>query len=371
MSRTTQSPRVAIIGTRGYPSFYGGFETAIRYLVPYLVDQGWYVDVYGRDHEQRSFFDGKVTSRRTLGVDSRTLSTPTFGLSSCVDAAVRKPDVALVMNVANGFWLPLLRLRGIPAVVNVDGIEWERAKWGRFARSVFRAGARATARWGSELVFDADAIGAYWKSAFGRDGTFIPYGGPVPRNHPEAPLGLTSGSYVLYVARLVPENSISEFIEAVELLPADVPVVVVGTSGYGGEIDGAVAALAHRRTSVRWLGHVEDDELLECLWTHAGVYFHGHSVGGTNPALVQAMWAGSPVLARDTIYNREVLAGAGRFVPAEAVRIATEIMSLLNDQASRTRMIELGRARARERYSWASVVSMYERLLRSTAHADT
>ncbi|WNM27802.1 DUF1972 domain-containing protein [Demequina capsici] len=363
------APRVAIIGTRGYPSYYGGFETAVRYLVPHLVEQGWQVDVYGRDSTTATHFDGKVVSRRTFGLDSKALSTPSFGFTSCVDAAWRRPDVALVMNVANGFWLPFLRARGIPTVVNVDGIEWERAKWGKVARAVFRSGAKAVARWGDELVFDADAIGDYWRSTFDRDGTFIPYGGPMPGEHQVAPLDLASGKYVLYVARFVPENSILEFMDAVEQLPSGIPVVVVGSSGYGGEIEERVAQVASSRPSVTWLGHVKDDVLLEGLWAHAGVYFHGHSVGGTNPALVQAMWAGAPTLARDTVYNREVLGAGGCFVDPSPNAIASIILELLGDDSRRAAMVASARTRAHERYSWASVVSAYEQLLRKLRDA--
>ena len=139
--KNPRRPRVAVIGTRGYPSYYGGFETAVRRLVPSLADAGWDVTVYGRNGAQNDdpTRDPRVTVRQTRGIESKALSTLTYGFTSSVDAIVRGTDVALVMNVANGFWLPLLRLRGVRTVVNVDGIEWERAKWGKLARVVFLA----------------------------------------------------------------------------------------------------------------------------------------------------------------------------------------------------------------------------------------
>ena len=142
------SKSVAIIGTRGYPSYYGGFETLIRRLGPYLVDAGWDVTVYGRPGAVKTddpLLDPRVSSVMTKGLETKSLSTFSYGLTSSLSAARRKPDVALIMNVANGYWLPLLRSRGIPTVVNVDGIEWERAKWGTNAKRVFRGGARLTA----------------------------------------------------------------------------------------------------------------------------------------------------------------------------------------------------------------------------------
>ncbi len=356
---------VAILGTRGYPSYYGGFETAVRFLAPHLADNGWDVTVYGRrdavklDDGRR---DPRVTSRTTRGVESKSLSTLSYGLTSAVDAVRRKPDVALVMNVANGYWLPLLRARGIPSVVNVDGIEWERSKWGRAAKLVFRNGAKLTAKFGDHLVFDAEAIAARWKRDFGRTGTFIPYGG-IDSLGAGRPAEFSPGTYVLLVARLVPENTVGEFFDAVKRLPESVPVVVVGTAGYGGELDERARELADSRPSFHWLGHISDDVRLHGLWENAGAYFHGHSVGGTNPALVQAMWCRTPVVARDTVYNREVLGSAGTFVAPQADEIAGTLAALLQDSEQQAVMREGARRRAEGDYSWEQVCNRYESAL--------
>jgi glycosyltransferase involved in cell wall biosynthesis len=358
---------IAIIGTRGYPSYYGGFETAVRRLAPYLAEQGWEVTVYGRpgttalrDPDR----DERVITRQTRGVESKSLSTLSYGLTAALDAAKRKPDVALVLNCANGFWLPILRQRGIPTVVNVDGIEWDRAKWGRFAKFVFHQGAVWTARHGDRMVYDAAAIETRWKREFGRDGDVIPYGGDVPPEHPVEP-GLTHRGYALIVARFVPENTVPEFIEAAERIARTHDVVVVGSSGYGGPIDQAVSALAQQNARVHWFGHVSDDTRLHSLWQHAGAYFHGHSVGGTNPALVQAMACGAPVVARDTVFNREVLQEAGRFVAPTPDAIAEGVLAVLNDPIEQERLSYRGHLRAVHSYSWAEVNAGYERSLLS------
>lgn len=355
---------VAIIGTRGYPSYYGGFETAVRKLAPYLAERDWDVTVYGRpgataedpDH------DARIHSRETLGFETKSLSTLSFGLTASLDAARRRPDVALVLNCANGFWLPILKSRGIPTLVNVDGIEWNRAKWGRVAKYVFRTGAEWTSRYGDRMVYDAAAISEYWQAEFGRDGDIIPYGGDIEPVHPIEP-GLRHRGYALVVARFVPENTIHEFVAAAARLAQSTDVVIVGSSGYGGEIEDAVAALVDAHPRVRWLGHVSDDRRLLSLWQHAGAYFHGHSVGGTNPALVQAMACGVPIVARDTVFNREVLAEAGRFVQPEPQAIAQEILAVVSDPALQERLGTAAQERAREHYSWAGVNAAYERSL--------
>jgi glycosyltransferase involved in cell wall biosynthesis len=356
---------VAIVGTRGYPSYYGGFETAVRKLAPHLADEGWDVTVYGREGSTRDddpTRDHRIRSVVTRGLETKSLSTLSYGLSSIIDVLRRRPDVVLVMNVANGYWLPLLRLRGIPSAVNVDGIEWDRAKWGRLAKKVFHLGARLTARFGSKMIYDAEEIARRWKSEFRTDGVFIPYGGDVPPPLPVEP-GLVHRGYALMVARFVPENTVPEFLEAAKEISKTHDVVVVGSSGYGGELDAAVRELSSVNSRVRWLGHVSDDNRLLALWQHAGAYFHGHSVGGTNPALVQAMACGAPVVARDTPYNREVLGQNGEFVSPTSAGIATGIISILEDPERQSELSRDGLYRANDSYTWAGVCREYEAVL--------
>jgi glycosyltransferase involved in cell wall biosynthesis len=358
---------VAILGTRGYPSYYGGFETAVRRLAPYLADRNWDVTVFSRpgatvpDDPGR---DERVTVRVTPGLETRSLSTLSYGLSGSLSLLPRRPDVALIMNTANGYFLPMLRARGIPTVINVDGMEWDRAKWGRFAKLVFRNGATLTGRYGTRLVYDSREIARRWQEEFGREGDFIPYGADVP---PELPLedGLTHRGYVLLVARFVPENTVPEFLDAVEELGARHDVVIVGSAGYGGELDERARTLAARHARVRWLGHVSDDDRLFSLWQHAGAYFHGHSVGGTNPALVQAMACGAPTIARDTPYNREVLEDAGEFVAPEAPAIVAAVEALLADPARQELVSAAVRRRRDEAYTWEGVCAAYEASLES------
>lgn len=267
------------------------------------------------------------------------------------------------MNCANGYWMPLLKARGIRIATNVDGLEWERAKWGPVARTAFRLGAKLTAQFSDTLIFDAEAIRAYWKRAFGRDGSFIPYGGRTPPSLRIEP-GLRHRGYALAVARFVPENTIEEFIEAAERLASvGRTVVIVGSSGYGGPIEAQVGDLASRYHNVHWLGHLNDDQRLDSLWQHAGAYFHGHSVGGTNPALVQAMAAGAPVVARDTVYNREVLGDQGLFTPPDPSTIHTTLEGLLADPTAQENASRHGQLRAASSYTWDLVNEAYEEAL--------
>lgn len=354
------SRSVAIIGTRGYPSFYGGFETAVRKLAPYLVEHEWDVTVYGRSSPSAGDpnRDPRVKVVTTGGIENKSLSTLSYGLTACLHAAWSKPDVALVMNVANGFWLPILAMRGIPTVVNVDGIEWERAKWGRFAKLVFKWGARLTARFGTVLVADSKEIGRRWQAEFSRSSIFIPYGGDASVED-SGNESFSRHRYILAVARFVPENTIPEFLEAARALSANYQVVIVGSSGYGGPLEDEVDELVAENPNVFWLGHVADDQRLLSLWKNCGAYFHGHSVGGTNPALVQAMANGAATVARDTVYNREVLGPQGRFCKPDAQSIEESIRAVMDSPEEQNRLREVSLQRLREGYTWESVCASY------------
>lgn len=356
---------LAIIGTRGYPSYYGGFETLVRTLAPYLADQGWDVTVYGRrattavNDKGR---DPRVTSTMTPGIESKSLSTLSYGLTASTHAAWRRPDVALVLNVANGYFLPLLRARGIPTVVNVDGIEWERAKWGPSARRVFRTGARMTARWADQLVYDSHEIARHWRENFGRTGTYIPYGGTLP-GALAPPEDLPKYSYVLAVARIVPENSVDQFLDAAETLTRKWHVVLVGSSEADTSFHRRITRMSQTNPRFHSIGHVADDQRLFALWQHAGAYFHGHTVGGTNPALVQAMACGAPTVAVDTKFNREVLGDCGIFAKPNKEAILQALSELMENPALAAQLRASLILRSATKFSWSDVHARYAELI--------
>ena len=238
-AKGTRKPHVVIIGTRGYPNYYGGFETAVRYIAPALADAGWRVTVYGRaggSSLTRGAADGRVEVKETWGIDSKSLSTLSYGLSACLHAAVRRPQVALVMNVANGYWLPILRLAGVPAIVNVDGLEWLRDKWGRFAKLVFRGGAMIPARLAPKLIADARAIQQYWGDHYNRELVFIPYGAEE-RGPLEVPLGLHRARLRVVRCSFRRREHGQGAFQAAELIASECDVVIVGSSGHTSELD--------------------------------------------------------------------------------------------------------------------------------------
>jgi glycosyltransferase involved in cell wall biosynthesis len=268
------------------------------------------------------------------------------------------------MNVANGFYLPLLRSRQIPTVVNVDGVEWVRDKWNALGKKVFRTGAAATARWADEIVSDSHEIERIWLSEFERSSHFIPYGGEPVEAAPDLEavmsIGLTPGDYVLIVARLVPENNVDVMLSGA--IKSGLTTVVVG-SGGGSQVEAGLRNQAAGCPNVRFLGHVSDQVLLSSLWKYCAAYLHGHSVGGTNPALVQAMGLGAPVLAYDTLYNREVLGSSQCLVALEPTAIATRVAELVSSSQLRDDMSRQAKQRVGDIYNWPNVCKAYERVL--------
>lgn len=362
----------AILGSRGFPSTYSGYETLVRHLAPFLVEAGHEATVYTREPRGngRVWTTDGVRCIATPGLNSKSLSTPSFGLTSILDASFRKFDAALVVNIANGFWLPLLRAARTPTAVNTDGIEWERGKWNRTAQSVFRRGAQLCAHHASELICDSRAIGDIWSELFGRQSTFIPYGAPVLTDVGRdrlASVGLSDRPFLLSVARLVPENTVDLTLDAIELLEdRGLTAVIVGSSVGPSQIADRLRRLADEKRVI-WLGHVSDQQLLNQLWANCTVYVHGHSVGGTNPSLLQAMGAGASTLALDTRFNAEVISESDQLYRAEAGDLAARLEWLLDSSSTREDIAARQRRRIAADYSWDQVCSSYREVLEGLA----
>jgi glycosyltransferase involved in cell wall biosynthesis len=357
-----RQPKVAILGTRGYPSYYGGFETALRSIVPHLANKGWQVTVYGRKNHvqiQDSDPQNNVNSVITRGIDLKTLSTLSYGLTATLHIIRKRPDVVLIMNVANGYFLPLLKIFHIKTVLNVDGLEWQRDKWNGLGKNIFRVGAFLSAKYSDELIADSEEIAKIWKKDFNRDLIYIPYGATKFFNL-TPPTDFPHGGYILFVARLVPENSITQFLEAAIRLP-QMRFVIVGRESKPGDIEKRLTNSLIQNTNITWLQHVSDQEYLASLWRHSGIYFHGHTVGGTNPALVQAMSLSAPILAVDTPFNREVLGNSGRFTGTSTDEIVQNILNFSKTEIHH--YVKIITERANTRYTWDRVCEDYHQIL--------
>ncbi|MFC5381898.1 DUF1972 domain-containing protein [Aquipuribacter nitratireducens] len=357
--------RIALIGTRGVPARYGGFETCVEEVGSRLASMGHDITVYCRttvgadrpaEHRGMRLVHLPALRRRSL----ETLSHTVQSVAHAVGA--RRPDAAVVFNAANAPLLPVLRARGVPVTTHVDGLEWRRAKWGPAGRRYYRVVESLAVRWSDALIADAEGIAAYYREEFGAPTRQIAYGAPLlDERRPEVlrPLGLRPRGYHLVVARFEPENQVDLVVEGYVSSTARLPLVVVGSAPYADAYTRRVHALADDR--VRFLGGVWDPDLLDQLYANACTYVHGHSVGGTNPSLLRAIGAGAAVLAFDSVFNREVVEDAG----AEFFRTAADVGRLVSEAESSPDDVELRGLRARERakaYDWDTVAEQYEAL---------
>ena len=353
--------RVAILGIRGVPANYGGFETFAEQLGKRLVERGHSVTVYGRDAWVAKAVTTYLGMRivRLPAPRSKYLETVIHTLFAAVHAVFRRYDVVYLCNSANVPAAILLRLAGKRVVLNVDGLEWQRAKWNRIGRAYYRACAAIAARLPVHVVTDAHVIQAYYQSAYGRATDYFPYGteiGKTPDDGTLANLGLAPNEYVLYVSRLEPENNAHVAIEAYGSVRTAFPLAIVGDAPYASEYIAALKATTDSR--VRFLGAIYGPGY-HVLRSHAAAYIQATEVGGTHPALVEAMGAGNAIAANDVPEHREALGDAGLYYrgPGE---LASALQRIIDNRALADELRSRARDRAQATYSWDHVTEMYE-----------
>lgn len=373
MPPTDAKPHVALLGSRGIPASYGGYETLMEELAPRLVARGFEVTVYCRAHyTPRELREYRGVHLRVLPtVRTRHLDTPVHTLLSALDALHRPGppfDAALVVNGANALFVPLLQMAGTPVALHVDGIERQRKKWGRVGRSVYALSERLSCNLPDVLVTDAEVIRDYYRERYGAGSEVILYG--VDPRPPEGRdvldrLDLADRRYFVYVSRFEPENNPHRVVEAYRAAGGDLPLVMVGDAPYQRDFIAGLHAAADRR--VLFPGAVYGDGYRQLL-SHAAAYVHATEVGGTHPALVEAMGYGNCLLVNDTPENREVAGPEGEAAwyfragePASLARLFERVLA--EPEAARA----LGRraaARAAARYSWDRVADRYADLFR-------
>jgi glycosyltransferase involved in cell wall biosynthesis len=359
--------RFAIVGTRGIPARYGGFETLAAELSSRLALKGHEVSVYSRRNRvlAEKVPDG-VVQRFVPYVPGKYLETVTHTAFSILDSLRRDYDAVLMVNAANAIFAGIPRLKGTPVALNVDGIERNRAKWGLAGRAWYRIGERLATVFPNVVITDAYVIRAYYRSRYGRPTVMIPYGAALLDRDPAPDLsrfGLRAGGYVLYVSRLEPENNADLVIRAYRDVPGDYPLAIVGDAPYAGTYKQEVRRLASRDPRVMLLGGVYGDGYRD-LQRGALAYVQATMIGGTHPALIEAMGAGNVVFALGSPENREVVGDAALVFDTE-LDLASGLSDLLaNPTAPAARDLrQRARERARTRYSWDVVATAYERVL--------
>lgn len=355
--------KLAILGTRGVPPNYGGFETFAAELGVRLIARGYDITVYCREKGPADWNGIHRIVLPTIG--GKYFETVSHTFLSAFDALRRDFDAILLCNAANAFVLPLLRAARIPVAINVDGIERRRRKWNLLGRAVYAMGEALSVSFANAVVADADVIADYYREQYGAAPHVIAYGADFPVEDGSdvlARLGLQSRNYILYVSRFEPENNPLEVVLAYEQLRDAPPLVMLGKGLYAPEL---VAEL-HRHTSDRILfpGALYGRDY-RTLQRHARLYIQATEVGGTHPALIEAMASGGAVLAHGTPENREVGGDAVGYFDLRPVQTLSGTISEWLANPLRTDEFRVrARARAASRYSWSVIADQYDRLIR-------
>lgn len=356
-----------ILGTRGVPAAHGGFETFAEQLGLYLVRRGWRVIVYCQEQG-----DGEITESTWEGIERISIPIAMSGAKGTmlfdwksIRHAGRFNDLCLTLGYNTAVFCAWLRLKGVPNLINMDGVEWRRAKWGKGAKAWFWFNDWAGCWLGNHLVADHPEIALHLETRVSkRKITTIGYGAKRIRDPNDAAVrerGLTPGRYVTLVARAEPENSVLEIVRAFSAHPRGVKLVVVGhydVSHY--EYHARIQAAAS--DEVLFVGAIYDQPVLQAIRFHGLAYLHGHQVGGTNPSLVEALGAGNAVIAHDNRFNRWV-AGEGARYFHTADDLSAVLDEVLADSKHLAQMKKASIKRFDSGLTWDRILVQYEELL--------
>jgi glycosyltransferase involved in cell wall biosynthesis len=354
--------KIAILGTRGIPARYGGFETFAEQLSKRLVAGGHAVTVYCRRPftTAADVFDPRIRRVILPTISHKYFDTAFHTLLSAIHVAFTDADVVLFCNVANSPWAWIPRLAGKPTVLNVDGLDRKRRKWNFLARTFLSLCEALATVTPNRVVTDARQIQDYYRRRFGKDSAMIGYGAEVPpgSDHLEG-FDFPPRRFILYVSRLEPENNPELILEAYKKVQTDWPLVIVGGNPYDPAYVAHLKSLADKR--VVFPGGVYGPGYWQ-LVRNAGLYVFACEIGGVHPALVEAMAAEQAILYLDTPENRETAGENAMAFRHDAADLAARMTQLLGDESQRAELARKARQRAETAFNWDTITRSYEAL---------
>lgn len=363
------SKKVIIQGIRGVPASHGGFETFAENLARYLVAKGWSVTVYCQEEDETYTLYEQTNWEGVHRIHipvrgSGAKATVLFDYLSVKHAKKAPGRLVLTLGYNTAFFNATLRLSGKKNIINMDGIEWKRDKWKWYERVWLYFNERAGCLIGNHLIADHPEIKNHLLTRVNDTKvSMIPYGARTVISADTARLGkfgLKSNAYAILIARPEPENSILEVVRAFSSKRRNHKLVVLGNyreeNAYHRDVVNSAS------NEVIFLGAVYEHEDLDALRCHSSLYLHGHTVGGTNPSLIEALGAGQPVLAHDNKFNRWV-AGEGAAYFKHQDDCAEQLDRLLPDKVLLRKMSDSSRTRFNECFTWDNILQQYEELL--------
>ena len=354
------------MGTRGIPASYSGFETCVEQLGSRLAERGHEVTVYARKHHityEKPVYRGMRLVKLPT-VSNKYLDTIVHTFLSTLHGLRQKYDIVLFFIAGNSLvaWIP--RLAGQKTVINVDGLDWKREKWPAIAKTYIRFAERMSGTLTNAVITDSRVVQRYYQDVYHTPSTFIAYGAELPRRpagETSRRFGLEAQNYVLFVGRLVPENCAHHLVEAWGGLDTDMKCVIVGDAAYAEQYKASLTSIQDPR--VIFTGYVFGEGYWE-LASNAFAYVLTSGVGGTHPALVEAMAYGNCVIVHDTKENLETLGEAG--LSYDGTKGAESLRSVLKTLIEHPQMTEVYKTKAAERaarhYTWEAITDSYEAL---------
>jgi glycosyltransferase involved in cell wall biosynthesis len=364
--------KIAILGIRGLPSSYSGYETFVGELAPRLAERGHQISIYCRSPLY------KEQPKKHLGmqmiylpsIEHKFFSTLSHTLFAITHATFKDFDVILVVNAANGMFGFIPRLFGKKCVLNVDGMEWLRPKWNAIGKFIFKNSARLGTKFYHEIVTDADEMHRLYAKEFGIDSTYIAYGANIESSeNPEilAEYSLKPRDYYLIASRMIPDNNADLIVEAFVKSGSQKTLAIAGGADYkGNKVEMAflnrLKALSNDR--VKFLGHISKPGHIKELHCNSYAYIHGHQFGGINPSLLKALGYGNLIFALNTPFNREVLDDGryGILYEKDSDDLAKKIKNMEADEPLAEAFRNRAPERIRERFTWERITDEYEAL---------
>lgn len=359
---------VALLGTRGVPASYSGFETCVEQLGQRLAERGHQVTVYCRSHYIRYPGDEYLGMRlvKLPTIANKYLDTLVHTFLSSLHALGRRYDVAVYFIAGNSpvTWIP--HLVGTRTILNVDGLDWKREKWPPLAKKYIQWAAYMATRLPTVCLADSRVVQAYYREQWAAEPVYIPYGSEVPILPPGETLarfGLEARQYVLFVGRLVPENSVHHLVSAFRELDTDLKCAIVGDASYAGDYIAGLKASAAGDPRIVFTGYVFGRGYHE-LGSNAYLFVETSGVGGTHPALLEAMAFGNCVVVNDTPENLETMGDAGLSYEGQggAASLREVLARLVNDPELVAGYRSRASRRVQSHYTWEAVTDEYERL---------
>lgn len=365
--------RIGMLGLYGMTMsklHFTGFETGFGEIAPRLAAMGHDIVMYCR----RESYPAHMRVPEYRGVRLVYVPSPGgknfSGIISTFFAVVHaltvgRYEVFFFVNVGMGHHAAFCRLFGRKVVMNVNGLDWTRAKWGPVGRAYFLSAARSAVRFCNELVTDAEAMREFYRERFAKETTMIAYGAKVESSLDPGLIrrfGVEPNEYYLIASRLIPENHADLIAEAFLASRSRRKLLVAGGANYDSPFHAKLRNLAG--DSIILAGHIDDQEVIRELHCNCFAYIHGHSVGGTNPSLLKAMGFSNCVLALDTVFNREVLADGGLFFPRDAAVLASQIREIEANPSRVEAFRRMGPERILANYTWEKIARQYDELFR-------